>query len=74
MDIKLTYKSHLPSLQPIPFIFLFLQLDPENVEALVALAIVDLNTNEGRLPKYMDYYPEYFLCWLFICLQLCLIQ
>lgn len=26
-----------------------MQLDPENVEALVALAITDLHTNEGKL-------------------------
>lgn len=30
-----------------------MQLDPENVEALVALAIMDLHTNEGMLcPQY----------------------
>lgn len=31
------------------FNFIFLQLDPENVEALVAQAIMDLNTHEGEL-------------------------
>lgn len=29
--------------------FILFQLDPENVEALVALAIMDLRTNEGSL-------------------------
>jgi hypothetical protein len=33
----------------ICFTIIYVQLDPENVEALVALAIMDLHTNEGEL-------------------------
>ena len=33
----------------ICFLIIYVQLDPENVEALVALAIMDLHTNEGKL-------------------------
>jgi hypothetical protein len=31
------------------FVIFHVQLDPENVEALVSLAILDLQTNEGGL-------------------------
>lgn len=41
----------LTEVASICFPIFYFQLDPENVEALVALAILDLQTNEGQLIK-----------------------
>lgn len=42
------------------FMIYFFQLDPENVEALVALAIMDLRSNKGS--PFCLYYVLVHLC------------
>lgn len=55
-DAFLSYAAHF---SPLPMAILnminalYLQLDPENVEALVALAIMDLNTHEGKFYEHL---------------------
>lgn len=46
------YTAHAASsvlIRYLYFVIFHVQLDPENVEALVSLAILDLQTNEGGL-------------------------
>ena len=51
------------SLVYICFMIIYVQLDPENAEALVALAITDLHKNEGQLCQQILFSLCQILIW-----------